>query len=96
MALSMYWLLWAYRWLSCSWDRDAMLLENVWDYHFDPGTNVIDVTGPPEANILWRWMGARAVPHLPCRFNCTDTVGGVPAFSRPPSALPEGAVRGRP
>ena len=20
-----------------------MLLENVWDYHFDPGTNVIDV-----------------------------------------------------
>jgi len=21
----------------------TMLLENVWDYHFDPGTNVIDV-----------------------------------------------------
>ena len=32
------------------------------------------MTGPPEANILWRWMGARAVPHLPCRFDCEPTV----------------------
>jgi hypothetical protein len=34
----------------------------------------IEVTGPPEANILWRWMGVRAVPHLPCRFDCEYTV----------------------
>jgi hypothetical protein len=34
----------------------------------------IEVTGPPEANILWRWMGVRAVPHLPCRFDCKHTV----------------------
>ena len=33
----------------------------------------IDVTGPALANILWRWMGVRAVPHLPCRFDCAPT-----------------------
>ena len=32
------------------------------------------VSGPPEANILWRWMGVRAVSHLPCRFDCELTV----------------------
>jgi len=34
----------------------------------------IEVSGPPEANILWRWMGIRAVPHLPCRFDCRHTM----------------------
>ncbi|MGK7945083.1 MAG: hypothetical protein AB4058_11505 [Microcystaceae cyanobacterium] len=34
----------------------------------------ITVTGAPEANILWRWMGIRAVPHLPCSFNCQATI----------------------
>ncbi len=38
------------------------------------GERVLTVTGPAEANILWRWMGPRAVPHLPCRFDCPDTV----------------------
>jgi SAM-dependent methyltransferase len=38
------------------------------------GDHAIEVTGPPEANILWRWMGVRAVPHMPCRFDCADTV----------------------
>jgi len=33
----------------------------------------IAVTGPPQGNILWRWLGARAVPHLPCRFDCRPT-----------------------
>lgn len=37
-------------------------------------TNIIEVSGNPESNILWRWMGARAVPHLPCSFNCQSTV----------------------
>src|SRR5206468_4260350 len=32
------------------------------------------VSGPPGANILWRWMGVRLVPHLPCRFDCGDTL----------------------
>ena len=26
------------------------------------------------ANILWRWMGVRAVPHLPCRFDCGESL----------------------
>ncbi len=34
----------------------------------------LEVSGPPMANILWRWMGVRAVPHLPCRFDCDATV----------------------
>ena len=29
---------------------------------------------PPFANILWRWIGVRAVPHLPCRFNCSPSI----------------------
>jgi hypothetical protein len=40
------------------------------------GTRVLAVSGPPEANILWRWMGVRAVPHLPCRFDCPATTLG--------------------
>ena len=39
------------------------------------GDRVLEVSGGPrEANILWRWMGVRAVPHLPCRFDCRQTV----------------------
>ncbi len=33
----------------------------------------ITVEGPIEANILWRWLGVRAVPHLPCGFGCEPT-----------------------
>jgi hypothetical protein len=29
---------------------------------------------PFQANILWRWIGPRAVPHLPCTFDCRATV----------------------
>ena len=29
---------------------------------------------PFQANILWRWVGPRAVPHLPCSFRCPATV----------------------
>jgi len=28
----------------------------------------------PLANILWRWQGVRAVPHLPCRFDCPASI----------------------
>ena len=38
------------------------------------GTTTIEIDGPPQANILWRWMGARAVPHLPCRSDCDATI----------------------
>lgn len=30
--------------------------------------------GPPEANILLRWLSVRLVPHLPCSFGCERTV----------------------
>jgi hypothetical protein len=38
------------------------------------GDRVLEVGGPPQANILWRWMGVRSVSHLPCRFDCPATV----------------------
>jgi hypothetical protein len=38
------------------------------------GDALLEVGGPLEANILWRWMGIRAVSHLPCRFDCPRTV----------------------
>jgi 2-polyprenyl-3-methyl-5-hydroxy-6-metoxy-1,4-benzoquinol methylase len=41
-----------------------------------PQGRIIDVpaAAPFHANILWRWMGVRAVPHLPCSFTCAPTV----------------------
>jgi hypothetical protein len=38
------------------------------------GARCLEVSGPPEANILWRWLNMRTVPHLPCRFDCPATV----------------------
>ena len=34
----------------------------------------ISADAPFQANILWRWIGPRAVPHLPCSFGCRATV----------------------
>ena len=34
----------------------------------------IDADAPFQSNILWRWVGPRAVPHLPCSFGCRATV----------------------
>ncbi|HEY3095229.1 MAG TPA: radical SAM protein [Acidimicrobiia bacterium] len=59
------------------WVDDAMV-DTTWPMAMATtgaeGARSIDVTGPPQSNILWRWMGARAVPHLPCRFDCDATV----------------------
>ncbi len=35
--------------------------------------NTVTVTGSDNANILWRWLGLRAVAHLPCSFACPET-----------------------
>jgi SAM-dependent methyltransferase len=40
----------------------------------DNGARVLDVRGTAPANILWRWACVRAVPHLPCAFDCPATV----------------------
>jgi len=37
------------------------------------GEPTVDVNGPPTANILMRWATVRAVPHLPCTFDCSAT-----------------------
>lgn len=34
----------------------------------------LELRAAPFANVLWRWMGVRAVPHLPCRFDCAASV----------------------
>ena len=38
------------------------------------GERAFVVECAPQANILLRWLGARAVFHLPCRFDCEATV----------------------
>jgi hypothetical protein len=44
------------------------------DLRDEPHARAIELEGPPQANILWRWMGVRAVPHLPCSCNCAPTI----------------------
>lgn len=39
-----------------------------------PENRMVDITCSPYANILWRWMGVRPVPHLPCSFHCQATI----------------------
>jgi hypothetical protein len=39
----------------------------------EDGATAVELGGPPAANLLWRWMGVRAVAHLPCRFDCGPT-----------------------
>ena len=43
----------------------------------EPATQIEEferrVSGPKESNILLRWLGIRAVPHLPCSFDCAST-----------------------
>jgi hypothetical protein len=33
-----------------------------------------ELAGLPYANMLWRWLGIRAVPHLPCRLDCEPSI----------------------
>ena len=34
----------------------------------------VEINTPPETNVLCRWLGVRAVPHLPCTFDCRESV----------------------
>jgi hypothetical protein len=40
----------------------------------DVDSHLCDIRGFPQVNVLLRWLGIRAVPHLPCRFNCQASV----------------------
>ena len=60
------------------WVHSAMV-DTTWPMAVSsaPASNrVIEITAetPFQSNILWRWMGLRAVPHLPCSFHCQATV----------------------
>ncbi len=60
------------------WVDDAML-DTTWPMAVasvgaTDDVTTVEVHGPTQSNILWRWMGARPVPHLPCRFDCPATV----------------------
>lgn len=35
---------------------------------------VVEIAGPAQSNIFWRWAGIRAVPHLPCRSDCERSI----------------------
>ena len=67
---------------------DTQHVDTTWEAAInsaDPKDNEvqIDEDSPWEANILLRWLGVRAVPHLPCSFGCAQTV----VFARRLSAL---------
>ncbi len=40
----------------------------------ETGPRLVEIEAPPQANILWRWMGVRAIPHLPCRSDCEASI----------------------
>ncbi len=35
--------------------------------------NSVTIEAGQASNILWRWIGLRSVPHLPCSFACSET-----------------------
>lgn len=47
----------------------------------DVSDEAVRISGPPEANILLRWLGIRLVPHLPCSFACEHTVANAKDFA---------------
>jgi len=51
-----------------TWPMAVGTLEGHW---IDEST--LQISGSAYCNILWRWMGVRAVPHLPCSFRCAAT-----------------------
>lgn len=58
-------------WLDTTW---PMTLGSTSD-GADPNLDEFErqVAGPAGCNILLRWLGLRAVPHLPCSFDCVTT-----------------------
>lgn len=56
------------RFVDTTWPSAARTAE------VDSDVTEIDLGGPPEANVLLRWLGVRSVPHLPCRFDCAPSL----------------------
>lgn len=70
------------RWMQAGW-RDLTWLqavETTGAQEFGPHMVSLVASATPsraahvvEANLLWRWLGVRWVPHLPCTWNCAAT-----------------------
>lgn len=49
-------------------------VDTTWAMAASNGSRIVERTcSKPEQNILLRWLGIRAVPHLPCSFDCSET-----------------------
>lgn len=53
--------------------------DTIWPQAFMTGQPDLDCTSiaidsSPKTNVLWKCIGARPVPHLPCSFNCGTTL----------------------
>lgn len=51
--------------------KQAGVVDTTWPMYAATGS----ADGPPEANILLRWLNVRLVPHLPCSASCEATAG---------------------
>lgn len=52
---------------------DGGWIDTTWPMAGSVESAEVVVAGPLECNILLRWLGVRAVPHLPCSFECERT-----------------------
>lgn len=54
------------------------LEDTTWPMALAGGTRISErtreMTGPPQTNVLWRCLGVRLVPHLPCGLTCPATL----------------------
>jgi hypothetical protein len=55
------------------------LIDPTWDVAIDTqqavgAATVREIVGPVVTNVLWRWLGVRAIPHVPCRFDCRPSI----------------------
>ena len=51
-----------------TWGKNQV--DSTWDQYAETGS----ADGPVEANMLWRWKNVRWVSHMPCSFQCQETV----------------------
>lgn len=62
-----------------SWWYEQRLIDTTWpaaekSAPEEVAARTYEIHGDVEANVLLRWVGVRAVPHLPCSFNCLAAV----------------------
>ena len=55
------------------WER-LRLIDTTWAMCGEQPTRECSVDGTSLANPLWRWLGVRAISHLPCSFQCAQSI----------------------